>query len=248
MYTRKQALSLARQLKTCPPPGVKTDHRFKIQVQRHIDICPFCSTDLKDDLDAWRKLSEDIGKDIRLPGAQTRIMAGQIRKLDPGLACWQGDYFYTPPTVVILKTGYGTDRDILVAQVWQDRLMAGPGDLVPPENMVTGMGELFVEPWNIYTLEENFLGPCLGSLDPQVLDWAIKMDDNPEDLPDWALIPMAMKDEDPRIYFRETEIELGFTFASMAADELLIQAKQPLVELNVKELTAAIQDKIPAIT
>jgi len=73
-----------------PPPWVKTESRFSAEVRRHIDICPFCSTDLKDELDAWLELSENLGKDIKIPGAEAGIMPGQIWKLDPGLACWQG--------------------------------------------------------------------------------------------------------------------------------------------------------------
>ncbi len=248
MDTRKQALALAKQLRTCPPPRVKKDPRFQSEVKRHIDICPFCSTDLKNEVGAWFELSESLEKEIKKPGGNARILPGQIRKVDPGFSCWRGDYFYNAPEVLILETGLENGKAVLVAQVWQDWLMAGPEDLVPPGHMVTGVDEVFIEPWNIYTLATDSLGICIGAVGSDVVDQVLKLDENPDDLPDWAMKTMPMVAEDPRIYFRETEIETGFTFSSMAVSILLEEASQSVFSFSIEELKAAVKEKISGIS
>lgn len=232
MYTRKQALALARQLRTCPPLSVKNDCKYAGQVRRHSDICPFCATALRDELEALDVLSEKLN--ISFAGAQETlpVKPGQIRAVDPGLSCWRDDYYYTAPEVAVLETG--PDDMVQVAQIWTDTALAGPGDLVLPDSMMKGFSELFIEPWNVYTLDKSFLGTCTGSLDPAVIESVIKMADTPDYRPEWALNPMPMKENDPRIFFRELETAVGHTFAAMAVAGFLLESAPLITRLKEK--------------
>lgn len=248
MHTRKQALALARQLRTCPPSRVKDDPFFSRKVQRHIEICPFCATDLKEETDTFRDLAAKLDREFSLGREDAGIRSGQVRALDPGLSCWRGDFFYTPPEVMVLETGPG---DIVqVAQVWQDTALAGPGDLVVPADAgIPGFGGFFIETWNIYTLDRRFLASCLGTLDPRVIQDIFRMKDTPDYLPEYALRPMPLKENDPRIYFRELEIETSYTFASMAAGELAAAMEQSRFPgIQTDDLVAVLREKVPGIS
>lgn len=246
MYTRKQALALARQLRTCPPLSVKNDRKYEGQVRRHTEICPFCATALKDNLEALDVLSEKLKTTFAKAPAAQAAEPGQVRAVDPGLSCWRDDYFYTAPEVAVIETGPG--NMVQVAQIWTDTALAGPGDLVLPDSMMKGFSELFIEPWNIYTLDKSFLGACTGTLDPAVIESVIKMADTPDYQPDWALNPMPMKENDPRIYFRELEIEVGYTFASMAVGTLVSGIQESGFPLELESLITRLKEKFSGIS
>lgn len=175
MYSRKQALALARQFRTCPPVDVRGNN-----------------------------LKGTRDKNIR---------EGQIRILNKDLCCWREGYYYNEPIVVILKDQEGINGDILVAQTWHDIYLASPGDLVVPGTLRTEFDEFFIETWNIYTLKKQNLGPCLGKITGDVVEKTLKMQEDPNFLPDWAprLIPLV--EDDPRLYFQRLEIETGHTFS-----------------------------------
>jgi hypothetical protein len=245
MYTRKQALALARQLRTCPPLSVKNDRKHEEQLRRHTAICPFCATVLRDEIEALDVLSEKLKTSFSKLPAALAAEPGQVRAVDPGLSCWRDNYFYNPPEVVVLETGPG--NMVQVAQIWTDNALAGPGDLVLPDRMRKGFSELFIEPWNIYTLNKSFLGACTGALDPAVIDSVLKMADTPNWRPDWALPPMPMKENDPRIYFRELEIEVGYTFASMAVGTLVSGIETAGFPLELESLITRLKEKFSGI-
>lgn len=224
MYTRKQALSIARQLRTCPPPSVKKKLKQSKEVRRHIDICPFCSTDLKKELDAWLTLSENFNssfKSMVSTNDQKEIRTGQIRVLKKSLGCWRDDYYYNVPVIAVIDDKSDIDDEVLVAQTWHDIYMASPGDLVLPENLIKGFDELFIETWNIYTLKKEYLGTCLGQVDRKIVKDVLRMNQEPGFLPKGAVKPMPLEKNDPRKYFQELEIETGFTFAVKAVHELM---------------------------
>jgi len=224
MYTRKQALAHAKQLRTCPPPIIQGNIKHSKENKRHIDICPFCSTDLKNEVTAWLTLSENFKKTFKKSDSETHysdINVGQIRIIKEALGCWRDDYYYNVPIVVIIDDQSDIDDEILVAQTWHDIYLASPGDLVLPENLMEGFDGLFIETWNVYTLKKKYLGDCLGEVSKEVVGHVLTMNKQPDFLPAWAQQPMPLIKDDPREYFHQLEIETGFTFSVQAVNELM---------------------------
>ena len=243
-YTRKQALALAKQLRTCPPPSIKQSNHHAEQIKAHNRICPFCTTFLKDEIEAWDNFVQHLQSDFSDTLETPPVAPGQIRKSAPGLGCWKNNYYYTPPDVLILSVN---DTIITVAQIWPDMTLAGPGDLVIPKNLMRGLPELFVETWNIYALDQSFLGPCTGTVDNKVVDAVLQMDETPDFLPSWAIVPIPLKENDPRQFFRELEIETGYIFSSMAVPLLVAQVEKKTKPDILESMITRIKNKIPDI-
>ncbi|NDY73841.1 hypothetical protein DO021_18925 [Desulfobacter hydrogenophilus] len=246
MYTRNQALALAKQLRTCPPLQVKNDPQYSKEIKRHLDICPFCATELKNEKEAFEQLSSSLGAKIPLDQENPAICPGQVRALTPGIACWRNDFFYSPPEVVVLKEETNSTGTVLVAQTWQDLALAGPGDLVLPEKMYKG--GLFIETWNVYTLAKEFLGTCFETLDTDVVESVLKMNHSPEYLPQWARKTMPLKEDDPRLYFRQIEMETGYTFASMAAMQLIALAEKTPIPVTLEKMQQQLKEWFTGIS
>ena len=60
MYTRKQALAIAKQVRTCPPQEVRDNPEHSRENKRHMAICPFCSTEIHEALDACQILTSAV--------------------------------------------------------------------------------------------------------------------------------------------------------------------------------------------
>ncbi len=240
MYTRKQALAIAKQIRTCPPPRIANNAVFFQENKEHLEICPFCSTGINEDLfafynlcDAWTSHNNVKGYDSGnhdLDNASD--ICGHIRQIVPSMACWRNKYYYNEPTVVVLKDYSIIEDEVLVAQTWHDLALAAPDDLVVPESFMEGCEFLFIESWNIYTIKKRALGLYIGRLDQKVVDAALKMHENSAFIPEWAQKPMPLYENDPRQYFRNIEIETGYTFAVQAADELLGKLENQKPEHN----------------
>ncbi len=248
MYTRKLALSLAKQNRLCPPPNVKNDSTHEEEIKKHLEICPFCSTGMNDDLDEMADLSESFSKKfshlktLSEPGALT---AGQIRAIKYNLGCWNDGYYYNPPAVMILEVTCNISDDILVAQIYDDISLASPGDIIIQNELSEDEG-LFIQTRNIYTLKAEYLCEYLGQIPETVIEAVLKIDSNPEYFPEWAALPMPLKEDDPRKYFQELEIEVGYTFSSAAAAELVQEMETQVIpsEQADKVLISGTQDKI----
>lgn len=244
-YTRKHALALAKQLRTCPPLSIKQSDHHAEQIDAHNRICPFCTTFLKDEIDAWDDFVQHLASDFSDALETPPAAPGQVRKLDPGLGCWKNNYYYTPPDVLILSVD-GTI--ITVAQIWPDMTLAGPGDLVVPRDLMHGLSALFVETWNIYAVDQSFLGPCTGTVENKVVDAVLQMDETPDVLPSWAIVPIPLNENDPRQFFRELEIETGYTFSSMAVPLLVAHVEKETTPATLESMITRIKNKIPDIT
>lgn len=243
-YTRKQALALAKQLRTCPPLSIKQSDHHAEQIDAHNRICPFCTTFLKDEIEAWDDFVQHLESDFSAALETPPAAPGQIRKLDPDLGCWKNNYYYTPPDVLILSVD---GRIITVAQIWPDITLAGPGDLAVPKNLMHGQSELFVESWNIYAVDQSFLGPCTGTVENRVVEAVLQMNEAPDVLPSWAIVPIPLKENDPRQFFRELEIETGYTFASMAVPLLVTHVEKETKPDTLESMITRIKNKIPDI-
>ena len=93
--------------------------------------------------------------------------------------------------------------------------MAAPGDLIVTADD-SSLGPLFVECWNTYTLKENLLGSPLDTVPERVMDAVLEYENQPEFCPEWAMLPRPLAENDPRIFFRELELEVAYTFSSQA--------------------------------
>jgi hypothetical protein len=136
--------------------------------------------------------------------------------------------------VLVLETAQEIADEILVAQVYHDIGLAAPGDLILDEAR-SGAGDLFVECWNTYTLKSSYLGPVIGTVAPDIIEAVKTMENQPDSLPDWALLPKPLTEYDPRLYFRELETETGYVFASSAVSEILAELEKPQLDYNTND-------------
>lgn len=248
MYTRKLALSFAKQSRLCPPPNVKNDSAHKEEVKKHFEICPFCSAGMNEDIDDMAGLAESFSKEFShlksVPGPAI-ITPGQIRAIRYDLGCWKDGYYYNPPAVMVLEVTCNISDDILVAQVYDDTCLASQNDIIL-QNELNEDSNLFIQTWNIYTLKAGYLGEYLGQVPDKVIEAVSKMDNSPEYFPEWAVLPMPFKKDDPRNYFQELEITVGHTFSSAASEELVHEMETQNIPLERPEvvLISGTLDKI----
>jgi hypothetical protein len=137
-----------------------------------------------------------------------------------------------------------------VAQIYHDLLLAGPGDLILSSDR-SPAGEIFVEPWNSYTLRSKDLNPAITKVDRTIVEALRTLAAYPTGYPDWAEHPRPMEENDPRIFFREMEIEVGYTFSSVSVSSLIQELERPpllLVYRTVKETLDDLRQKNPGIT
>ena len=145
---------------------------------------------------------------------------GEIRLIRPELGRWHEGCYYTPPAVLLLKPIEGVQSAFRAAQVYGDADLAGPGDLVL-EPACTGTMELMVECWNSYPVMSDQLGGRLGDVSEEVLKAVSDLAEDPWRYPEWAVVPAALGDDDPRVYFRELEVEVAHLFARDAVSAVL---------------------------
>ena len=250
MRSRRLALSLAKQLRTCPPPYVRgVDPGYAAALEQHIAICPYCSSGLSDDQDQWDMVADRIAD--RDAGAQPAPPEpGQLRNIRTDQGTWRDGYFYNPPCVLILDFVDPATGGISVAQTYHDISLAAPGDLILTAEQ-TAADSLFIECWHTYTLMETYLGPVVGRIDPQIVAAVRELENEPDALPQWAALPRPMTENDPRVYFRELEVEVGYTFAARAGETILARLEGTNVRLafaSVSQAMAAFSENLPDVS
>ena len=253
MYSRKIALSLARQTRGCPPFFIRKDPLQAAQVKQHLSICPHCLEESMEQLDASERLAEKIVETRGRPrvGSGKPANRGQIRYLSSHSGCWREGFYYNPPMVLVLRVIRSIADEIKVAQLYDDLVLAAPGDLILDENRTGGAGKLFVECWNTYTSRAEHLGSLVGEVPEETVGAVESMGEGPDRMPEWAALPIPMKDEDPRKYFRRLEVDVAYTFASRAAGELMDELQKPVIRTvypSSNAIRAAIEEKIPGIS
>lgn len=222
-YNRKLALSMARQARRCPPLSIKTDPTHTEQVKRHKSICPHCTNESLEDLAALDAIAEKIVEPTRISqkADSEPPVPGQIRYVKTEKGSWRDGYYYSPPLVVILSAEGKIADDIRVAQLYDDLMLAGPGDLILEADQTGGADDLFIECWNTYTLRASHLGTLVGAVSEAVLQAVDSLEKDPSNPPLWATLTVPMQEGDPRIHFRELEVEVAYTFSARAAAELM---------------------------
>ena len=93
-------------------------------------------------------------------------------------------------------------------------------DLILSEDRLS-IGPLFVESWNVYTLKADRLGPVFDLVKSDILDAVKRLQKDPSAYPEWASHPRPIIAHDPRVYFRELEVETGYTFSAAAVEEIV---------------------------
>ena len=250
MYSRKLALTLAKQYRTCPATVVRDDQSQRQAYEQHLSLCPYCSMQKVEEREAWIALSrklEFLFEDDKKHGEPGKVYPGQFRFLRKDLAIWRKDLFYNPPMVLVLENTGVISDDVLVSQIYHDISLAGPGDLILKEPH-TSLVDLFIESWNIYTLKGADLGESFGTVTPEIIQAVKSLEIEPDSYPDWAILPRPFAQNDPRIYFRELEIEVGYTFAVRSVSELMEEAEAPRLRLaytSVKATRDAVHNTVP---
>ena len=245
MLSRRNALTRARQYRNCPPPQVFEAADQQDDLKQHLRICPYCEDrGSLNDRHVWsvftRKLREVLLHEEKRDQPDT-VREGQIRFIKSDLGHWRDRRYFNPPCVLVTEVSeVGRDR-ISVAQLYHDITLAGPGDLILSAEQ-TGCFELFVECWHTYTCRLEHLGPPVGEVRAEILGSIKAMKKDPGKLPDWALLPIPMKEHDARLYFRELEVEVGFVFASLAVGEILAEMDTAPQFLDYETIEALQQD------
>ncbi len=219
MYSRKAALSRAKQYRTCPPPHIVADPAHREAVEKHFAICPYCSQHVAEDQRDWGNLTRHIQQSPArmLPpsSSQDRIIPCQLRHSRSELGDGCEGYFYNPPLVLTLKSGGRHSDEVLVAQTCHEICLAGPGDIILPH--ARGVAdELFAESWNIYTVRATYLDTPVRELAPEIADAVSASGISSSDIcPPWAIQPRPLLPHDPRISFRELETRVGGVYTCL---------------------------------
>jgi hypothetical protein len=248
MIGRRQALTFARQYRTCPPLRVIGDSAQAGNVGQHRAICPYCALHPGPDT-GWGPLAEAI---IEAAGAKKRSggvpQPGDIRPIRAEKAMWRKAMYYSPPWVMVAAPiGPSTYR---VAQTYHDIWLAGPGDLILPFPPSSGM-EGFVEGWNAYPVLADDLGPLIWRPKPAEYNDILGYLGNPAKLPVWANIPAPMEADDPRFFFRELEAAVARIFAAPAAGAPWVEPvpnTPPLAYRCLADLVQALKKLRPGTT
>lgn len=223
MTNLKLALGLAKRFRRCPPAAIKNAPDHQIHYQKHLAICPYCQLDDTEEMADMEPLIERLSHAVPPDEPEigrTDLSAGELRLINPACAQWRDEYYYNPPLILVLECIEEIPGAVLAAQTYHDTTMAGPGDLILSAEQTNGL-DLFIEPWNVYTLSADYIGPLLGRVSSDIIETVRRLDRNPEAIPPWAIHPLPMLENDPRIYFRQLEAEVGYTFAAPAADNLM---------------------------
>ncbi|MFH1351733.1 MAG: hypothetical protein ABII26_12490, partial [Pseudomonadota bacterium] len=223
MYSRRIALANAKQYRTCPPPEIVRDPIHHREFEKHKAICPYCSEEGLKDSKTWAdfvaKLTE-LHEPSEPYQKDDSFLEGQFRPVRESFTGWRNGFYYNPPLVLILETPENLLNAVNVAQTYHDISLAGPGDLILTEERLS-IGPLFVEAWNAYTLKTDRLGPVVGKVTSDIIDAVKRLQKDPSAYSEWAMHPRPIIEHDPRVYFRELEVETGYTFSAKAVAEIV---------------------------
>lgn len=214
MNDRRSALTQARRFRGCPPAAIRSIPGERERIFLHDARCPICRDSDANEASEWHALARKVVGGHH-PGAQIPrkvFHAGDLAWVKPHLGRWVDHTYHNPPLVLVLDAQSRLFDEIQVAQVYHDPTMAGPGDLVLTDDR-TGIGELFIEPWNRYLLKKSDLDHPVATLGEEICQAVVQLAEDGARYPSWAMRPRPFKAEDPRRYFREIEIEVGRVFA-----------------------------------
>jgi len=209
----------AWQMRGCPPDAllysIDPDH----SLAEHLQRCPFCREQREAGAAAAGALQEIASRMAHLAGVAqvggTRLspVPGQIWSMRRELSGWgpKGRY-YNPPLVLVLDCPKAMPGALRVAQLFDDPLLAGAGDLRMTDDWL-------VESWNTYTLAENDLDRCLTTIAAEALESVLKSEQGP--------FPVVVEGSHLAA-FRRLELEVGAFFSMDAVARLMARRKAGL--------------------
>ena len=212
----REANRFAVRVRTCPPVDVLMSKEHSELVRRHIAVCPDCRR--RDDED-WAALVESLRAFHGVRPEAVEPEVGGIFVLRRELGGWLCDFYLNPPAVLLVSV---IDEGLFrAAQVHFDPTPAALGDLVL-EHDRTGTMPLIVESWNTYPITRGMLRARIGRVDEEVLAAVRGLMQDPSAYPAWAEAPEDIAGEDdPRRWFRDLEVEVGFIMANHALHKVL---------------------------
>jgi hypothetical protein len=229
----------AWQLRGCPPDSRLLTAEPDDRLAEHLNRCPFCR-EHREAGPATAAALRNIA--ARLAGLKCTCQAhghrpspapGQIWSIRQDLAGWgpKGRY-YNPPRVLVVACPESLAGALRVAQLFDEPRLAGAGDVPLAE-------EWLAESWNTYTLAEEDLHACLGSVSEEELDSVRRSEQEP--------FP-TVADASHLAAFRRLELEVGAFFSMAAVARLvarqeaglfaMLSAKNDLLQTIGKRLVA----------
>lgn len=220
LLRKKLAYQNAVVTRACPPDRLLLDKASK-EMEEHLRICLHCQE--------RSMLLEELGE-ITLARFKFTVLSkkgyrpGALVSLDPGLSGWEGECYVNPPIVLLL---YRLPKDLpfkgwRVAQTYSDEILMGPDD-VP----LGGSFEGFCEPWNTYTLPEEYLGKVYGQVSEDVLMKVLRAAEGHFE---------EIAPESVLFHFRTLELTVGSYLARRAIDFFLEKEKVKESERNLEEV------------
>ncbi len=202
------AWSLAWRMRCCPPDMALTGE-LTVELQRHLEICPFCRLEREAPLPEIRlDYSADLTTEKRLP------RVGELWSVTNNLEGWGPKYrYYNSP--VVLVTAIVDRHAVNVVQTFGDCSLAGPDDVLL-DNDIIG----FAEPWNRYTLSIKDLDIFLGDVSAGCITRLLEVSANESTAP----APGSLL-----WFFRQMEVETSWFFAGQSIAGLLDAEKPSFV-------------------
>lgn len=240
MTSRKIALGLARQYRTCPPADIRRLSEYQGQVLRHLEICPDCSQGWDD----WEELLTGCCR-LKESGyvSVEPVAAGQIREIRPEMGRWKDGFYINPPVVLVLDC---SQEIASVAQIYHDTTLTGPGDVVLP-NLIGFPHNIFVELWNKYDIRLQMLGEYFTRVSSSILEELRQIHSGRQN-PSWYVMPRPITKNDPRIFFRSMEQDVGRLFAltvRKTLKERIAEMTAGLKQINVSGIMDIISGASP---
>ncbi len=221
MHSRKTALSLAKQFRTCPPPDIRDHPAHSDHMRRHCARCICCSEDDSYDIESWESLAQQLQSFSTFQTSVKEavdLQPGQIRRMAGNLGRWIEDRYYTPPWVMILDVSLMESGRLQVAPIYHDTALATPGDLILQPHQ-TGLTRLFVECWTTFYINSDQARTLLGNVSGDIVQAVNQMSVDPDTLPEWAELTRPLTDDDPRSCFRKLERDVSRIFSTPADNE-----------------------------
>lgn len=211
-------------MRTCPPDKVLFSGSD--QARKHSRGCFMCRERLEDKIEN----SHPVGADGRPLLPRTDPGPGQVWTISPDLAGWGiNNMYYNPLSVFILKKVDHLAFE--VAQVSFDQSFYSPGEDIMIKDM-----NVFVQPWNTYTMAGRHLCSLVSEPGPDLL---IQLEQR---------LNNGFRDLDPDSFqylFRQAEIECGSFFARKSISWLVEQHEGTELTLSTQVIRDVFRRKYP---
>lgn len=222
LWELQLAWQRAWQMRGCPPDALLFTADPDDGLAEHLKRCPFCREQREVGMASaasLRDIASRLVQSIGIPRCECiRFLPapGQIWSLRQDLSGWgpKGRY-YNPPQVLVLDCPRTAAGALRVAQLFDDSLLAGTGDVQVDKDWLA-------ESWNTYTLALDDLDCCLATIDVEVLESVRKSEQGP--------FPVVAEGSHLSA-FRRLELEVGAYFAMNAVARLMARREAGLFAL-----------------